>query len=217
VIVNFTAPKDMPPAQKATAIVHAYAKLSLDASDPEVEFAVFIVWFSKTLQNWKALVSTTLPDLTYYEVTYDGDRGRTYLDVYRKIQNITVMDAEEPEPMTVVPSEEEFAEATADPGWSNTPLQILDGMTPNQYQLEYGVNAVRAKLGMEPIDDREPTCVAKWPECHVGGYDPRCCRFPKSCSCWKEEEVNNDTAAERADDAPVQAEDRPADNLDEGR
>lgn len=26
-------------------------------------------------------------------------------------------------------------------------------------------------------------CVERWPECHEGGYDPRCCRFPKSCSC----------------------------------
>lgn len=29
---------------------------------------------------------------------------------------------------------------------------------------------------------REPTCVANWPECHEGGYDPRCCRFPKACA-----------------------------------
>lgn len=26
-------------------------------------------------------------------------------------------------------------------------------------------------------------CVEAWPECETGGYDPRCCRFPKSCSC----------------------------------
>jgi hypothetical protein len=25
-------------------------------------------------------------------------------------------------------------------------------------------------------------CVEAWPECREGGYDPRCCRFPKSCS-----------------------------------
>lgn len=33
-----------------------------------------------------------------------------------------------------------------------------------------------------PPDEREPECVANWPECYSGGYDPRCCRFPKSCS-----------------------------------
>lgn len=26
-------------------------------------------------------------------------------------------------------------------------------------------------------------CVQRWPECESGAYDPRCCRFPKSCSC----------------------------------
>jgi|SRR5882724_4797786 len=26
-------------------------------------------------------------------------------------------------------------------------------------------------------------CVEAWPDCYSGGYDPHCCRFPKSCSC----------------------------------
>ena len=26
-------------------------------------------------------------------------------------------------------------------------------------------------------------CVENWPEAEEGKYDPRCCRFPKSCSC----------------------------------
>lgn len=53
---------------------------------------VFIVWFCKTLQNWKALVSTTVPDGVYYEVTYSGDRYETYLDVYKKWENICIPD-----------------------------------------------------------------------------------------------------------------------------
>lgn len=32
------------------------------------------------------------------------------------------------------------------------------------------------------VDERDPACVAEWPECGSGEYDPRCCRFPKSCS-----------------------------------
>ena len=27
-----------------------------------------------------------------------------------------------------------------------------------------------------------PSCLEAWPECESGKYDPRCCRFPKSCS-----------------------------------
>lgn len=26
------------------------------------------------------------------------------------------------------------------------------------------------------------TCLENWPHAHVGEFDPRCCRFPKSCS-----------------------------------
>ena len=44
---------------------------------------VYIVWFCKTLQNWKALLSTTLPDGMYYEVTYNGDKKEVYLDTYK--------------------------------------------------------------------------------------------------------------------------------------
>ena len=48
---------------------------------------VFIVWFSKTLQNWKALVSTCVGDGMYYEITYNGDKNEIYLDAYKKIEN----------------------------------------------------------------------------------------------------------------------------------
>lgn len=54
---------------------------------------VFIVWFSKTLQNWKAMVATDIPgDGMYYEVTYNGDRLEAYLDVYVKIVNECIPD-----------------------------------------------------------------------------------------------------------------------------
>lgn len=48
---------------------------------------VFIVWFSKTLQNFKALVSTTVSDGMYYEITYNGDKQELYLDAYKKWEN----------------------------------------------------------------------------------------------------------------------------------
>ena len=54
------------------------------------EADVYIVWFSKTLQNWKALVSTNISDGMYYEVTYNGDKKEIYLDVYKKWENIVV-------------------------------------------------------------------------------------------------------------------------------
>lgn len=55
---------------------------------------MIIVWFSKTLQNWKALVTTTVPDGMYYEVTYNGDKRETYLDAYKKWENRRIPDEE---------------------------------------------------------------------------------------------------------------------------
>lgn len=71
-------------------IVHEYADSHLDKSDPETGFSVYVVWFAKTLENWKALVSTTLPDGMYYEVTFNGSKNETYLDVYKKFDNMCV-------------------------------------------------------------------------------------------------------------------------------
>lgn len=49
---------------------------------------VFIVWSCKTLQNYKALVSTTVSDDGIYaEYTFNGDKGELYEDVYRKLTN----------------------------------------------------------------------------------------------------------------------------------
>lgn len=49
---------------------------------------VFVVWSCKTLQNNKALLSTTVPDGMYYELTYNGDKKELYMDAYKKWENI---------------------------------------------------------------------------------------------------------------------------------
>lgn len=48
---------------------------------------VFIVWICKTLQNYKAMASTTVSDGMYYELTYNGDKQELYLDAYKKWEN----------------------------------------------------------------------------------------------------------------------------------
>lgn len=73
----------------AKEVVLDYANKHIDKTD-NVQITlddVYIVWFCKTLQNWKALLSTTLPDGMYYEVTYNGDKKEIYLDAYKKFEN----------------------------------------------------------------------------------------------------------------------------------
>lgn len=76
----------------AIQVVTDYIEKRLDPSAEKPAYEVYVVWFTKTLQNWKAMVSSTLPDGMYYEVTYDGDKRRIYLDAYKKLENITIQD-----------------------------------------------------------------------------------------------------------------------------
>lgn len=56
---------------------------------------VFIVWSCKTLQNNKAMVSTTVSDGMYYELTYNGNKKELYLDAYKKWENQAIPVEEE--------------------------------------------------------------------------------------------------------------------------
>ena len=49
---------------------------------------VYIVWFCKVLQNWKALAGTHHEDGMYYEITFDGNNELVYFDAYKKWQNV---------------------------------------------------------------------------------------------------------------------------------
>lgn len=49
---------------------------------------VYVVWSCKTLQNYKALLSTAVSgDGIYVEFTYNGDKQELYMDVYHKVVN----------------------------------------------------------------------------------------------------------------------------------
>lgn len=75
---------------KSMELVALYTNRHLDFTDGVsvgIE-DVYVVWYSKTLQNAKALLSTTLPDGMYYEVTYNGNKDEIYFDAYKKFENI---------------------------------------------------------------------------------------------------------------------------------
>lgn len=67
---------------KDAVCVNGSVKTKIDLSN------VFVVWSCKTLQNYKALLSTTVSgDGIYAEYTYNGDKQEMYEDVYKKLEN----------------------------------------------------------------------------------------------------------------------------------
>lgn len=54
----------------------------------------YVVMWAFILGGWKALISTTVPDGMYYEITYNEPKGETYLDAYKKWENVCYKDDE---------------------------------------------------------------------------------------------------------------------------
>lgn len=79
----------------------------------------------------------------------------------------TLADAVETLATEVARLQAENAQFQREIGWLHDEVERLspDRSTPSEPQ------------------PRDPACVEAWPECEDGMYDPRCCRFPKSCSC----------------------------------
>lgn len=71
----------------ALGIVEDYIAARLDPTDGEPEFEVYTVWKAKILKNWKYLISSSLNDGMYYELTYNGEKDEWYLDAYKKWEN----------------------------------------------------------------------------------------------------------------------------------
>lgn len=78
--------------QLSKLIVVDYFNSHVDKTDEKqiTEDDVFVVWGCKTLQNNKALLSTTVSDGMYYEITHNGDKQETYVDAYKKWENFVV-------------------------------------------------------------------------------------------------------------------------------
>ena len=76
--------------EKAKELVVRYFNEHRDVTNSEelTKNDVYVVWFCKTLQNFKVLLSTTVSDGMYYEVTFNGDKNEYYLDAYKKWQNV---------------------------------------------------------------------------------------------------------------------------------
>jgi hypothetical protein len=68
-------------------IVKKYTKEHLAYEDQDAKFEVYEVWRCYILGNIKVMMTTSLPDGMYYEVTYNGEKDEFYLDAYKKFDN----------------------------------------------------------------------------------------------------------------------------------
>lgn len=76
--------------EKSKQLIVDYVNDNFEVTDGKeiTKDDIFVVWLSKTLQNNKALLSTTVSDGMYYEVTHNGDKQEIYFDAYKKWENI---------------------------------------------------------------------------------------------------------------------------------
>lgn len=83
--------------ERAKMLVVDYFNSHVDTTDGKAITVddVYVVWFCRTLQNWKALVSTNVSDGMYYEITHNGDKHETYMDAYKKWENVCTKDEKE--------------------------------------------------------------------------------------------------------------------------
>lgn len=79
---------------KAIRLVHYEITVREEPSD---DFQVYIISFSYVLGNWKAYLSSSLPNGKIYEASYDRDKRVTYIDTYGKVRNEPVYDDAEAE------------------------------------------------------------------------------------------------------------------------
>lgn len=75
-----------PTLQARSMVMDAANEYLSDGDKLEDLEDVYVVQFCYILGGWKAMISTTVPDDKYYEVTHKA-AGETFVDVYEKIRN----------------------------------------------------------------------------------------------------------------------------------
>lgn len=82
------------PHDIARELVFEHIKERLEKTDTHITFSldeVYITWYAFVLRSWKMLLSTTLPDGMYYEVTYNADKNEHYIDAYKKFEHVKIV------------------------------------------------------------------------------------------------------------------------------
>lgn len=78
--------------QAKIKLVEAYNE-GVCYDDPITVDMVNVVWWSKTLQNWKAVfIVGDGSNGVIYEMTHDGNKSQTYVNNYRHTNSLTIPD-----------------------------------------------------------------------------------------------------------------------------
>jgi hypothetical protein len=88
--IPFSSPdeaKGTTPIETAVKLVTEQIIQEQDDANQGETFTVYVVWFAYILGGWKALLSTSIADGRYFEVTYDVAKRNAYLDTYTKTRN----------------------------------------------------------------------------------------------------------------------------------
>ena len=73
--------------EDAISVVNQYLADTYDIVP--YEYNVFVVWKCKTIQNVKFIVGTNYNN-HLFELTLNGDANELYIDVYEKIDKVTI-------------------------------------------------------------------------------------------------------------------------------
>lgn len=81
----------------------------------------------------------------------------------------------------------EYTPTTAEVRWAYAGLDQAAEEAFDRWLQQHDAEVRAGVVPEEPaapklVDARDPECVKVWPGCASMEYDPRCCRFPKSCS-----------------------------------
>jgi hypothetical protein len=79
----------VPYPEQAKKMLFAFIQHPIKKTHPTFSVdEIYVVWFAYVLGAWKALLSTSIPDGRYYEITFNKDKSEIYIDTYEKIDNI---------------------------------------------------------------------------------------------------------------------------------
>lgn len=82
-------PTDYQHKAKQAVVYHYNTALRHVGAPYIIEDDTFVVWFTKVLKNWKAMVGTTVEGW-YFEVTFNGNTNEAYVDAYKKVDQFVL-------------------------------------------------------------------------------------------------------------------------------